>query len=671
MTPVPSTRLTWHQGSVLPYASLWHTVQRAMWLNALQPKELLLCGRAPDQGGFPRHVNLLYNETGGGPGGAAIDALSMRSLALALGEPEAVFTWAHLGALPRSVRPLISPSVRVCRACLAAGYHSALHSLRLLQTCPIHDCELEDRCNCGERFSGELVVLSRMNAGYCRCGRMAFITRQTCRRPTMRHDEAAPMSVIAAWLERLASVVRPLPSDRHRQRAHDQPFMESVEAWCAKLGLGSPGSLRGLDTPPLRASICTAPLSAIERGCAVHRVAHGGQSAEASRRKRSSYWSADDATTIYRALARQIRRHVARGAEAHAIDFLLNPDPLQMGTRMRAQHLAMVAFADLLFTECMETHAGLRRWPYRDPRAGANSGVQDGLVRLSIDGGHAWPPALRDARMGWVYRQAASAAITHAWRRAQMLAVRAATTGIADWSAATERYCPAGASTSTLIHWPKPSGTAFWFDAPPPYQVTWAAAVSGEQLRFVSAPATPRIDWTLPRSSKAQRQATWSAAQRMRASELRVTCSGPCLTWSAHTGWDVRPSVSPSIAPAKRHRMLGVAGAPRFWVFPWEGGFVARACDGRIQAFGATAREAIDTLRSAVRQHSKNCPPLDRAPLSGPSNAVPLRPEVHPVYEMQVARELHEHGFWRRAWMFGILASEHLASDERRQRRGT
>lgn len=54
---------------------------------------------------------------------------------------------------------------------------------------------------------------------------------------------------------------------------------------------------------------------------------------------------------------------MAWGAEAHAIDFMLNPDPLQIGARMLAQHPAMVVFADLLFTECMETYAGLRRWP--------------------------------------------------------------------------------------------------------------------------------------------------------------------------------------------------------------------------------------------------------------------------------------------------------------------
>lgn len=668
MTTAPSSRLTWHQGSVLPYASLWHSVQRAMLLNALRAKDLPASEHATDQAGFPRYVNLLYNEAGGVPGGPPVEALSMRGLAQALGESEAAFNWAHLGRLQMSVRALVSPSIRVCRPCLAAGYHCALYSLRLLQACPIHGCELEDRCNCGELFSGELVVLSQMNPGYCRCGRMAFVTRQTCRRPTLRHDEVAPISVIAAWLERLTGVVRPFPADRHRQQAHDELFLPSVHAWCSELGLGAPGSHRVTDSVPLLASVSEASLATIERADADLHPANGVRTAAASRRRHSPYWSTDDATTIYRALARHIRRHVARGTEAHAIDFMLNPDPLQMGSRMRDQHRPLVAFADLLFTECMEAHAGLRRWPYRDPRIGASRSIHDGLVQVTIDGGHAWPPASRDIRLAWVRSQAACAAITHAWRRAQRLAIHVAATGFADWNAATEQYGPAGGSSSAYIDQLKPSGTALWFSAPPPYQVTWAAAVVGEHLRFVSAPATSRIDWTLPRASKALRRGTWTAAQQQRATDLLVSCSGPCLTWSAHGGWGVCASARPEIMPAKRHRLLGVAGTPRFWVFPWEGGFAARACAVRIQAFGATAREAVDALRAAVRQHRKQFPQEHTRPTTLTSNPVPLCPDCHLGYEAQVSLELQAHGFWKRAWMFGNLAREHLASGPRSRR---
>ena len=277
----------------------------------------------------------------------------------------------------------------------------------LLQACPIHGCELADRCNCGELFAGDQVVLHHMNAGYCRCGRMAFFTSQTCRRPTMRHDETAPMSMVAAWLERLAGVTRPSPSDRLAQRAHDRILLDSAGAWCDELNLGNPGSAIAPDLQPLRASISVARLSTVERTNAVRPATHSRDRVASTRGKRSLYWSADDATTIYRSLARHIRQHVARGAEGHAIDFMLNPDPLQMGAVIRTRRQVMLAFADLLFTECMETYAGLRRWPYRDPQAGATSRVRNGLAHVSVDGGHDWPPTLREARLAWVRRQAA------------------------------------------------------------------------------------------------------------------------------------------------------------------------------------------------------------------------------------------------------------------------
>ena len=171
----------------------------------------------------------------------------------------------------------------------------------------------------------------------------------------------------------------------------------------------------------------------------------------------------------------------------------------------------------------------------------------------------------------------------------------------------------------------------------------------------------------MPRSSKAQRQSTWSTARQARASELHGACTGPCLTWSARASWEVRPSASP-IALAKRHRLLGVASALKFWVFPWEGVFAARVCEARIQAFGGTAREAIDTLRLAIRQYSRKYPSPSPSPTSPTSTPVPLRPEIDADYEFLVARELREHGFWRRAWIFGSLAREHLADCQRHSR---
>jgi hypothetical protein len=104
-------------------------------------------------------------------------------------------------------------------------------------------------------------------------------------------------------------------------------------------------------------------------------------------------------------------------------------------------------------------------------------------------------------------------------------------------------------------------------------------------------------------------------------------------------------------------------------VFPWGGGFAARACETRIQAFGGTAREAIDTLRLAVRQHSRKYPPPRPSPSSPANTPVPLRPELRVDYEVLVTRELCDHGFWQGAGMFGRLAREHLADGQRKSGR--
>lgn len=66
--------------------------------------------------------------------GVPIEALPMRSLAQVLGEPEAVFIWAHLGRLPRSVRSLISPSIPVLKEGVplpdvGAAWHSLVRDL--------------------------------------------------------------------------------------------------------------------------------------------------------------------------------------------------------------------------------------------------------------------------------------------------------------------------------------------------------------------------------------------------------------------------------------------------------------------------------------------------------------------------------------------------------------
>ncbi|SPS02546.1 hypothetical protein CBM2634_U150008 [Cupriavidus taiwanensis] len=116
------TRLTWHVGSVLPYASLWHTVLRACALNALHPHEL------PCRGAHPAATVELLERAG---------SVDIAAFARWLGEPPEAFRWSTLGVLPSWLSAALAvPWPRLCFACLAAGYHTALFSIALLDACP-------------------------------------------------------------------------------------------------------------------------------------------------------------------------------------------------------------------------------------------------------------------------------------------------------------------------------------------------------------------------------------------------------------------------------------------------------------------------------------------------------------------------------------------------------
>lgn len=81
---------------------------------------------------------------------------------------------------------------------------------------------------------------------------------------------AARSQTPPAWLGRLAGVNWPLPSDHHAQRAHDRILLDSFDAWCAELRLGTSGSAIAPDPRPLRAIVCVARLSELQMRRELH-----------------------------------------------------------------------------------------------------------------------------------------------------------------------------------------------------------------------------------------------------------------------------------------------------------------------------------------------------------------------------------------------------------------
>lgn len=637
---------------MLPLASLWHTVHRVAALNAIRVSELPFVVSQRDRP--PKQADLLFNSTLRF-GACAGEALSVSALAAALGESAQAFAWSHLGGLPQSCGCLFHPYLRVCPLCLTEGYHSALYSLRPLRRCPLHQCPFVERCACGRHFDATLDCQALLRAGHCACGRTAYFTADTCRRPSMAPEAPRALLPIAAWLHEMTAVSRPVPAHARLRQAHDQAFLSSLTAWCGQLGVGYPaalartpwtGSFSGSETelrksPPYRqAPASTADLAATAR---------------------RSLWRDNEATTIYRAMLRHLRRHVVRGTESFAVGFLLHPNPLAMARTMRDDRRAVVAFAEMLFCYCMERLAMQRRWPYRSPH-GLGWRIEDRLDDPAVEGGHEDTQELSPDARAWVVRQAAAAMVTHAWRRAQGTALAAVRSGLADWTEVRAFYCVGlGINQADEI---SPS----WYEAPPPYQVTWATALVGDRLRFASSPAHVRIDWTLPAPDKAARVRAWQQAEAARLAVVDRACRGAVLTWSEREGWQVCEAARPTGCPAKRHRLIvGTRLRAHLWVFISNGRFVARSCEVGVQVFGESAREAIHGLRAALRQYRRRyeMPIVESAaPLASP---ILCRRDLEEEFEQEVMQAFHWLGFWRGAWRFKELALGYLSTDRRLQ----
>lgn len=621
------SRLTWYPGSVLPFASLWHTLRRVAVLNALRVREVPH-GTVTLPSAFCPPPDLLYNEgVNGRP-----QALSTRELARRLGEPVEIFSWSHLGGIPGSLRFLVHAQLRVCPQCLAAGYHSALLSLRLLERCPSHGCELWDRCPCGRPFERRLGASDLACAGHCRCGKLAFFTRQTVRLPTITAKDIRPLQPVAEWLERLVGIGIPEFLDNRLNTLVAADWLHRVHEWSDALELGVPACF---SLPPVQGHMRVASTTTRASALPKHRPG-SGLSAVQEHRRPGAYWDDDPATFAFRGMQRHLRRHVARGADRFGREFLSNPDPIRIAERMRTSPAAKAAFAEMLWCERLEPHVMQRRWPYRSADDGPG-GRYVGYVEMShdfrcLDSPQAWR---------WTEYQACRCLMLSCWRAAQQLATTAVESGVADWRRSRTE------------------------DA-----LRWSSVRLEGSIRFVCLEEQTPSDWTLPLPDKSLRRASHDANAALRRRTIEQACAGPCLTHDGVHGWTVNPSLQPSSSRVAGHRLLGLGRErPRFWLFEASGQFVARACDLKLQAVADTPRHAIESLRQAMCRYRAlyYVSAVDPDAMQQRVRTEPAADPARLAYERKIGLVFREYGFWDGAELFYAEAMRFQALRVRRQ----
>ncbi|TDG01885.1 hypothetical protein E1N52_42665 [Paraburkholderia guartelaensis] len=621
---MPERCLAWHRGSVLPYASLWHTVLRACALNALYPADLPTTGARPAQS-----LDLFDIQAG---------KIDVAALARALGEPPEVFRWSTLDALPDPLRVALAvPQPRVCLACLAAGYHSALFSVALLDACPIHHTALVGRCHCGAPFDAALRSLADFRiAGSCPCGQLHFFTHETCRRSTMTPDMTHALTAVVAWLHSLSQLIRPSRLDL----ALSQQAPGSLE-WlittAQSLGIAYPACLR----------------HTISASARIETVAYGSPSRLAPHRDRPSPTDAQEsertplsqtvsAFDAYRAIARHVRRHVAPDGDLWISRFMDSCDPIEIGELICHSRNAQTAFITMLWARSVEPGVERRRWPHRLPASGFNNT----LAEIVADDCRLCGADNADTRTRhWLTCHAARVSLGALWRDAQARA--------------------SGAARFRLATWYSVSPGTSWRDS------AWLALATPHGVRFVAETSTNLP--TAPYTSKTRRKAAHSTHELARRNAMWATCHGSCLSWSEANSWHVIDAISPVDFDVRHRRLLGWRnGRPWCWLYRTaDGHFVARWDHAPLQVLAATPGAALAALRRCALEYQRICKVvLPFAPSFSTAAPAPMetRPALHYRFSVDAARS--NEGFWRDARILAEAAHKYRSTYVLPQRTG-
>jgi hypothetical protein len=101
-------------------------------------------------------------------------------------------------------------STRFCPECIKVGYTSVFHQMPALILCPIHRCELSDRCMSCHCLSKPFMFdrYSFATPFGCKCGWVAVDSDAAtfARTPTFRAAEAVAMRPIAQWVRRVSEL---------------------------------------------------------------------------------------------------------------------------------------------------------------------------------------------------------------------------------------------------------------------------------------------------------------------------------------------------------------------------------------------------------------------------------------------------------------------------------
>lgn len=551
-------QLTWYPGTILPYASLWHTLLRATWLNDLHEGDLAKAARCHTRRrkARPEHLH---------------GAEYRQAIHRALGDSGEAFRFGTFAQWPQCLFPkFVAAGLRWCPACLHGGYHTLFSSLRLVARCPIHGDPLLEVCpDCHQGFKITEKGLCVPSCQTCWCGRVRLLEPTTCRQPSLRREQTQCWNPVAQWLRQVGSVnIGRLPAGD----ALPDVQLALASWWCRDLGIAYPA--------------CFEPNSSFwsneEEPKRWRRyVAESGNLADPSRTTPGKETDASAEVSVYKSMGLHLRRHGLRRPDNWIVKLITKVDPATFADTMAHSPKARMAFMEMLWARAMNSEAHLRRWPLRrvtepefmDPYTIILGNFGHGLQPLARAGG-----PLPRAAQRWAAFHVVALAANIAWGRATDLTKESISNRWADWSHDPGIF--AG-------------------------RVVWCVRKRGGRFRFAAyVKDACDNEFTANMSNKAQRSEAFRQQERSGHEAIRTLAGARCLIWDVRDGWRTGfAAPADTHEEVKRVRLLHVKPRADFWLYISERRFIARLVNGIIQVSADTAREAIEGLRDALNQY--------------------------------------------------------------------
>lgn len=579
------SRVTWCRGSTPPYSSLWIVVRRLIYLNHLP--------RAAFKSDFRDDGKTNTERT------LVLEGVRVTRLARVLGESEEALRYGSIQSFPLVVRPLLGRQ-RVCRQCLAGGFHTVLFHLDGLQRCPLHNEDLESYvcCNSSLHWGGFSSGLFQAAASCRQCARPYFDLKRALR-PAKCFARDDALKEIATWLSHIGT--------RYWLGLSEVAPNKRVEATKAHLAMW--GESPELPTPPRWWDTWT---STVRRTRLVRFGGHLSAQPQAFRNMPVSLqtdpYSPDrSANTTFKCIRRRIVRHCIPGCRQLLAEFIRMRDVEGIFNLVKSSRFGPDAWAFYLWWQSCTKNIAFgsfyqRSW-FTPPYGVTETRV---LRPIGIDSA----PTLYEnpgARM-WHEQWLLCSSLLILWHQAKLHVQLLETAEDIAWGRGV-------------------------VDGPIP--VAWAASIGqvGELVLSLDAPFESVLIRPIVADKPARSEAHKNAVATKRE-RIRNSCSTQALQYlGINDGW----STSAALLPAdetelKVHRMKIAGQKLRFVLFraPGLNGeqpvYAARVIERPLMAMGESTREAVTNLKSAMRQMVRSAPA--RQPLSNTERVTSLNPAM-------------------------------------------